>query len=133
MRRGFFCACLPGNVQVDYPLLRQISSICNQLPTMDGAHFSEEFMRVRGSLSSCRVDAIHSSKKPNEPQQVIVQIAHEERTFELVGSNGSKLVWYCSTCVTSELCIKLATGRPEILGVLHTVVSLALTLQGQFL
>lgn len=36
-----------GSVKVDYPLLRQISSICNQLPTMDGAQFSEEFMRVR--------------------------------------------------------------------------------------
>lgn len=31
---------------MDYPLLRQISSICNQLPTMDGVQFSEEFMRV---------------------------------------------------------------------------------------
>lgn len=39
-----------GNVTVDYPLLRQISSICNQLPTMSGEQFSEEFMRVRHAL-----------------------------------------------------------------------------------
>ncbi|CAM9718679.1 unnamed protein product, partial [Hapterophycus canaliculatus] len=34
-----------GKITIDHPLLRQISSICNQLPTMDGAQFSEEFMR----------------------------------------------------------------------------------------
>lgn len=44
---------LSGNVTVDYPLLRQISSICNQLPTMNGEQFSEEFMRVRHLSGWC--------------------------------------------------------------------------------
>lgn len=46
---------LSGNISVDYPLLRQISSICNQLPTMDGAQFSEEFMRVSACRSTLHV------------------------------------------------------------------------------
>lgn len=43
-----------GKVAVDYPLLRQISSICNQLPTMDADQFSEEFMRVSPPKISLR-------------------------------------------------------------------------------
>ncbi|CAM9106514.1 unnamed protein product [Discosporangium mesarthrocarpum] len=34
-----------GKIPPDYRLLRQLSSICNQLPTMDDDRFLEEFMR----------------------------------------------------------------------------------------
>ncbi|CAM9322385.1 unnamed protein product [Ascophyllum nodosum] len=51
-----------GNIAVDYPLLRQISSICNQLPTMGGEQFSEEFMReFNDSLSVTYLACVQKS------------------------------------------------------------------------